>query len=349
MTKAFFLLGFSLLLGAFTAAAQNSIEVYGVWHCGNDLCGWDHVLDPAEFDAENHWLINRGDGVPSVNLVVLSFVNPLRLLNLVNDNRTSQGLPIGMTPNIIDYFSSRNVRVMLSIGGFTYTRDWDQALDTNPAQLGVNAARLAQRLNVGIEIDYENDSRPNLVGLQKFIDAYRAILPFDASGRNAAARLTIDLAFDDGYLNSLTQYATANWLGVSHPVLDYTNAMVPFEKADGAVVQAGWQEHIDGKPPVPPLAPAKLTGSLFIVNRRKLTPECDHFDSSLEKATAQFVQTVSPHGAGTTSGMLGYMFWAAGCPGSRFECTAPPNACSGISTGAQAYKIPVPMPPLRQN
>src|SRR5215467_11613296 len=123
MAKAFFLLGFSLLLGAFTAAAQNSIQVYGVWHCGNDLCGWDHVLDPAEFDAENHWLIDRGDGVPSVNLVVLSFVNPLRLLNLVNDAQTLNGVPVGMNQQVVGYFTSHNVRVMLSIGGITFVND----------------------------------------------------------------------------------------------------------------------------------------------------------------------------------------------------------------------------------
>jgi hypothetical protein len=349
MLKTFTVLGLLVILCAVASAAEYPIQVYGVWHCGTDLCGWDHVPDSAEFDAQNHWLIDRGDGVPSVNLVVLSFVNPLGLLNLKNDGGMSQGIPIGMTADVIHYFASKNILVMLSIGGFTYTRDWDEALAKDPAQLGANAARTAQRLNVGIEIDYENDDRPNLSGLQKFIDAYRSILPYDPTGRNPAARLTIDLAFDDGYLGSLTQYATANWLSISHPVLDYANAMVPFDKADGATVQAGWQEHIDGNRSILPLAPAKLTGSLFIVNRRNLTVECSDFDASLENATGNFVQTVVPHGAGTTPGMLGYMFWAAGCPGSRVGCTAPPNACSGVSAGAKAFKIPVPMPPLRQN
>ena len=30
---------------------------------------------------QNRWLIDRGNGQPSVNLVILSFVNPLKLLN----------------------------------------------------------------------------------------------------------------------------------------------------------------------------------------------------------------------------------------------------------------------------
>ena len=143
------------------------IQVYGVWHCGSDLCGWDTVRDMTDFDSKNHWLIDRGDGSPSVNLVVLSFVNPLRLLNLTNDPQTVDGIPIGMTPEIVSYFTHRKIRVMLSIGGFTYVKDWDEALATNPKQLGINAARAAQRLGVGIEIDYENDRSPNLSRLAR--------------------------------------------------------------------------------------------------------------------------------------------------------------------------------------
>jgi len=57
-----------------------------------------------------------------------------------------------------------------------------------------------------------------------------------------------------------------------------------------------------------------------------------------------------PNGAGTTSGMLGYMFWAAECQGTRTICTTPPNTCEGgVGVGARTYSIPIPMPPLRQN
>ena len=38
---------------------------------------------------------------------------------------------IPMTSAIVNYFTSHNVRVMLSIGGSTYTGAWDQALTTN--------------------------------------------------------------------------------------------------------------------------------------------------------------------------------------------------------------------------
>jgi hypothetical protein len=61
----------------------------------------------------------RGDGRPSVNLVVLSFVHPYRLLKKTTDAQTLNGIPRGMTPAVINYFKSRGVRVMLSIGGIT--------------------------------------------------------------------------------------------------------------------------------------------------------------------------------------------------------------------------------------
>jgi hypothetical protein len=60
---------------------------------------------------------------------------------------------------------------MLSIGGITYTDFWNTALYSNATQLGLNAAAVAQQLGVGIEIDYEENSNPNLIGLQAFITA----------------------------------------------------------------------------------------------------------------------------------------------------------------------------------
>ena len=121
-----------------------------------------------------------------------------------------------------------------------------------------------------------------------------------------------------------------------------------------ATATADWQEHVDGKPqfapPILPLAPAKFTGALYIVTGSKPAPECVSFSTSLTNSTGSYVQTVVPNGAGTTSGMLGYMFWAAECPATRRICTVPPNSCEGgVGVGATTYGIPIPMPPLRQN
>jgi len=49
--------------------------------------------------------------------------------------------------------------------------------------------------------------------------------------------------------------------------------------------------------------------------------------------------------------MLGFMFWAAECQGTRGVCTTPPNTCEGgvgVGAGAAGYAVPIPMPALRQ-
>jgi len=331
------------------------ITVFGVWHCGNDYCTWASEPNMFDFAVDNEWLVDRGDGTPSVNVVVLSFVHPLRLLNKTTDSQTLNGLPRGMTQQVVEYFTDADIRVMLSIGGITYTDAWNQALAENATQLGENAAAVAKALGVGIEIDYEENRNPDLVGLQAFIDAYRGEIPYDASGLNPAARLTIDLAAGDRWLVALTEKATSDWLDPANPVLDYANAMVTARPSSADTMIGHWQEHVDGKPqydpPIPPLAPAKFTGSLWLTGRNPL-PECVDFSSSLQypTATGDFVQTVLPNGAGATNGMLGWMFWAAGCEGTRTKCTTPQfnNSCEGgIGEGATYYEIPIPMPALR--
>ncbi|MDF3036937.1 MAG: hypothetical protein K0S28_2211 [Paucimonas sp.] len=221
---------FSLAAASFAAHAT-PITVYGAWLCSNDACGWSAVRDMTDFDAKNRWLVDRGDGRPSVNVVVLSFVNPLKLLNKTNDAGTVNGVPKGMTQAVVNYFKSKNVRVQLSMGGITYTDAWNTALATNPTQLGLNAVEVAQALGVGFEIDYEENTNPNLTGLQAFVDAYRSRLPYDPTGNNHAARLTIDLAPGDRWLTAITRKATIDWLG-PNPVLDYANAMVPDSGAE---------------------------------------------------------------------------------------------------------------------
>jgi hypothetical protein len=268
-------------------------------------------------------------------------------MNLTNDSGDVNGIPIGMNTPVINYFQSRGVRVMMSIGGASYRKNWDKALSSNPTQLGVNAANAAKQFNVGMEIDYENSSSPNLTGLQQFVTAYRSQIAYDATGANNAARLTIDLGNDDLYLTKLANYATTNWLKTSAPVLDYANAMVASQKTSVAALETGWQQHVDGvSGSVPPLAPAKVTGSLWLIGA---DTNCNDFSNSDQNTAANFVETIAPAGAGTTDGMLGYMFWAAGCQGNGTGCTFPPDTCQdGMGGAATAFNIPIPMPALRQ-
>ncbi len=344
----------ALLVPTTPAQAAAPVQIYGAWHCGDDYCTWSTERDLAEFDAKNHWLIDRGDGRPSVNLVVLSFVEPLKLLRRTTDAGTVNGVPAGMTREIVEYFTSRGVRVMLSIGGITYTDEWDAALAEDPTRLGLNAAAVAADLGVGIEIDYEQNTDPDLAGLQSFIDAYRSVHPYDATGSRPAARLTIDTAAGDRWLIDINRKATADWLRTDAPVLDYANAMVTARPSSASTHIANWQEHIDGKsqfaPPVPPLAPAKFTAGLYVAYGRSPLPECTDFANSLQKATGDWVRNAAPNGAGTTSGLLGYMFWAAEKPSTRGLGTQEPDGCEGgIGAGATAYGVQVPMGPLRQS
>ena len=331
------------------------MEIFGVWHAGNHYADWALERDASEggeFDLANRWIIDRGDTKPSVNLVVLSFLHPSKVLNRTNDDVTVDGVPIGMSQQVVDYFKNRGIRVMMSIGGVTYTDYWDEAIATEESatQLGFNAAAIAEEYGVGIEIDYERNVGANLEGLQAFVDAYRRYHPYDSSGADPAARLTIDLAAGGRYLQELNRYATEHWLDNDHPVLDYANAMV----ARSSGTPDNWQEHIDGKlhydPPIFPKAPNRLTAGLYLKGN---LDNCLNFAASEQRQWADYVRTVLPNGAGTTPGLLGYMFWAAEYPSARknYVGTVPPdNTCeNGMGTAMRVFGVKVPMPELRQD
>src|SRR3954470_1822627 len=189
---------FSLVvLGALIAIttaenAQYQMQVYGLWHCYTDACSWASVPDMTTFDTNNHWIIDRNmdnSYHPSVKVVVLSFVDPVKLMILTNDSSTVNGIPIGMNTAVIHHFQSHGIRVMMSIGGFSYISHWEKALKANPTQLGINAANAAKQFNIGMEIDYKKSSNQNVAGLQQFVSASRSVLPYDPSGANYAARL----------------------------------------------------------------------------------------------------------------------------------------------------------------
>jgi hypothetical protein len=88
---------------------------------------------------------------------------------------------------------------------------------------------------------------------------------------------------------------------------------------------------------------------VYVASGGKAIPECNNYTKSLQSATRSFVEGVLPNGAGTTPGMLGFMFWAAERPSTRGIGTVPPNTCEGgTGAGATALNVPIPMPALRQ-
>src|SRR5215472_1439297 len=170
-------IGIGMAVLPWGGVAQGQMQVYGAWHCYTDGCSWASVPNMTTFDTDNHWVIDRDMNNtyrPSINLVILSFVDPVKLMNLTTDSGDTKGIPVGMNTAVINYFQSRGVRVMMSIGGASYRKNWDKALSSNPTQLGINAANAAKQFNVGMEIDYENSSSPNLTGLAQFVTAYRS-------------------------------------------------------------------------------------------------------------------------------------------------------------------------------
>ena len=326
------------------------ISIYGVWHCGNSFCDWSQVRDtsmdstnPGEFHVANSWIIDRNaDGIygdPSVNLVVLSFLKPMELLNGTSNGAFTDGIPTGMTLEVVNYFKDHDIRVLLSMGGVTYTDSWNQALVTDAAGLAQKAVAAVRSLGAdGLEIDWEN-GRPDdaeLAGIETFIDTFNDHT--DGTGKV----LTLDLAVGSRYLQELSRRAAADWL--PNGKIDYINAMV----ARGEPSTDQWQEHVDGKanydPPILPKAPAKIAVSLWLTDGRNPNDNCVDFEASSQLAKADYVQTVQPNGSGTTYGFLGYMFWAAECPSTRNVCTTPPNSCEGgMGVGATDFTIPIPL------
>jgi hypothetical protein len=321
------------------------MAIFGVWHAGDHYADWALERNMAEFDDANGWIIRGNNGSPSVNLVVLSFLHPIEVLTMADP---VDGVPPGMTQEVVDYFRDAGIRVMMSIGGVTYTDAWDEALALDPVALAENAAAIATYFDVGIEIDYERNLGANLEALEVFVNTYRSIHPYDATGADHAARLTIDLAAGGRYLQELNRYATERWLRNDDPVLDYANAMV--HRQSGS--PENWQEHVTGMPTydsvIPPKAPNRFTGGLYLKGD---TANCLDFFASEQWQHADYVQPGAPAGAGTTNGMLGYMFWAAEYPSARknYVGTVPPNTCEGgMGVAAQVFGIPIPMEPLRQ-
>ena len=319
------------------------LSIFGVWHCGNHYCDWSLERDTSpggEFDDANHWIIDRGNGSPSVNLVILSFLEPLELLNQTTNDAFVNGIPRGMTTDVVNYFKSRGIRVMLSMGGVTYTESWNIALTTDAAGLAELAIQAVESLGAdGMEIDWENGTPDvdELAGIETFIATYNA---------GSETFLTLDLAVGTRYLQELSRRAAADWL--PNGKIDYINAMVP--RGDPSTDQ--WQEHVDGKanynPPILPKAPAKIVVSLWLTDGNRPNDNCVDFASSSQLEKANYVQTVQPNGAGSSPGFLGYMFWAAECPSVRNLCTTPPNACqNGIGAGASHFEIPIPIGELR--
>jgi len=226
-------------------------------------------------------------------------------MNLTTDAGNDNGLPSGMTANAVEFFTSRGITVVFSVGGYTYTSYWDQALATDPVSLGRNAANAALQYGVAIEIDYENDNA-NITGLQIFVQTFRSIVPFNAS----RPTLTMDVGAGTTYLGSLATLANTF---ISNNQIDWMTAevgSVPYVSlADGSQY---WIEHLQAGTP----------GNRLVIS---------HYSCDGSSLCTNFTGTLNDTlGWLDSNDVRGVSFWAAGMGYSVNNCTA-------IQQAAQLY------------
>jgi len=304
---------FLFALLPFASFGADYRKIYAAWHCSNDGCGWGSEPPTSSFD----WIVNRGDGKPTFNVLNLAFVNPVDLL------RSADGIPKGMSGSIIQYLQGKGVTVVLSIGGASYSPLWDTALSSNAAQLARNAASVAQKYNVGIEIDYEQDSSAQLANLDTFVKTYRSIIPYEAGNSpSPKSLLTIDLGAGTGYLTQLSK-STSTWL--SNKQINWAYAMVSGE-IDPSLpdISQYWQQHLDGVnwAQIPPMAPSDLVVCLYASSNSR---NCKNYDGTTLQATVGWVNQKATKGIS---------FWSAGCPAGPNQCA---TNCTGIQTGSRNF------------
>jgi len=108
-----------------------------------------------------------------------------------------------------------------------------------------------------MEIDYEKSSNPNLTGLQAVCERLPLGQPYDATGNNFAARLTIDLGNNDQYLDRDCELCCAQLAGrLAVRCWTMANAMVATQKTSISTLETGWGSTLtapaqcsDGFPP----------------------------------------------------------------------------------------------------
>eukprot|EP01133_Synstelium_polycarpum_P006517 gene6517-7547_t len=301
-----------LLAVASTMAIPSSLtKIYSIWHCGIDACAWNETVPLSNFD----WIINRGDGQPTANLISLSFLNPVDILEKGVD-----AVPPAMTKTLVQYLQSKGLSVMFSVGGESWSGEWDTALGKDPVTLGKNAAAIANEYGVGIEIDYEAENSTPI--LDKFVKAYRSVIPFDnSSSATDSSLLTVDTGSGTGYLTSVSLWS-ATWL--EEGLINWINAMVtggPYGSLSEATQY--WDEHLFGTSwaNIPALRPEHLVVSLYSSDG---SSNCPSYSGTVLEGTVGWVQNA------TTRGIA---FWSAGCP-SPSDCVV---SCPGVETGSTNF------------
>ena len=158
--------------------------------------------------------------------MILSFVHPLKLLNQTNDAGTLNGVPRGMTADIVNYFKSHGPGDGLDRRHHLHGRlEPGPRAGSHPVRAAGGCAR---PLSASASRSTTRRTRtPTSPAFSRSSTPIGPSSPTTRAGPTPAARLTIDTAAGDRSLIGINQKATADWLRTDAPVLDYANAMVP--------------------------------------------------------------------------------------------------------------------------
>ena len=259
---------------------------------------WD-MSGVNQFKSCHNWLKDSG-----INVVSLAFLKPTEILTpstCAASICTDKGVRVGM-PGAIDYFKGEGMDlVFLSIGGATYTSFWEEVLADNATagDFATKVAAIAQFYQVGIEIDYEQSSSPNLAGLEHFVKTYRRIIPFTDVDWTPESFLTLDFGQGAQFMGPIANWVvsvTFHSYDVSSTVfqliaydvcsffqaknafnpdpakrlLNWANAMVAGSRESRVTdLIDRWNQHVNGYSTLQthPIAPAYLVGSLWSSGR----------------------------------------------------------------------------------
>lgn len=273
--------------------------IYGAWHCGPGDCEWASVPTNDSMG----WLLNRGDGKPTVNVLSLAFLNPVKVLN-----NGVKGVPPGMTKSFINDLRSRGISVYMSIGGASWVSEWETAL-SDPQKLATNAVAIAREYNVGIEIDYEGEKA--VPQLNAFVKAF--------SSQGPGISLTTDVDSDNGWIVAVDK-AAVDWVKAGSA--ETLNAMVddkPFPSP--SVAEGQWINHLHGTSDVPALSGRNLTVALYAGDPDVggVTKNCQQYAGSVLEGIIPWVKS---------NNVRGIMFWGPGLI---------PMHCPGIQQGSKVF------------
>eukprot|EP01112_Ceratiomyxa_fruticulosa_P014844 TRINITY_DN42_c0_g4_i5.p1 TRINITY_DN42_c0_g4~~TRINITY_DN42_c0_g4_i5.p1 ORF type:complete len:808 (-),score=191.67 TRINITY_DN42_c0_g4_i5:236-2659(-) len=292
--------------GVSTHGATGLDSIIALWYCGDDGCTWES--EPNLNSAD--WILNRGDGYPTANVVIFAFIDPYKLLQQTSDWAYNNGIPKGFTYNTVNYFKNQGITVFFSIGGESYTESWNQALSADPATLAHRAADLATTYGVGIEIDYEDDyDTPDYAtAMDTFVNTYRSLIPYDPN-LSVSSLLTIDTGAGTGYLATVSTWATT-W--VQQNKINWINAMVgsgPWDTITDA--SQYWQQHIT----------AGIPSTQMLVS---------HYSSDGSTLCATYPGLLADTMSWIeTNHVRGVAFWAVG--------SGQASNCAGIKAASEAY------------